>query len=402
MPYNNSDLQNNLLPTISQIKKYLKYANDQKNRDPRKLMSLLQRLMEVDGHLFGLILKRKAGAKSLNWGIRLPLEFKMTPTEETQLAETKARFRRSGMRDILEDIVDGVLYGMSSVRLVWDNTHLGTMVVSKDTIDLTDLDFDGNSNDGLVEIIQQSNGDIIKKEIDPDMHLIIRHNPLKNRKNFVGSYMRTAMLLSYLKYHTKWDWRDLNKRHGVPATYAKYPEHMSEDTEKKSELISMVEKLKNDAVAVFPEWVNILYDEALKTASTDSFDKFIAAANTELSILFHGQNLTTEVKGGSFAASKTHKDESKLIVVGDDITMIEKILTQQYLKQDYIFNYGEPRNDYFEFYNVVEEQQDCESNSRIITNLFSDPEVRKQIPLKKDEVYQKLGFTKPTEQDEIV
>ena len=55
--------------------------------------------------------------------------------------------------DVIEDIVEGVLYSMSAVRLVWANTQFGTMVVRKSTYDLTDLDFSDES-DGLSLITQ--------------------------------------------------------------------------------------------------------------------------------------------------------------------------------------------------------------------------------------------------------
>jgi len=402
MPFDNRDIRNCLLPTIDQVKKYVKLVNDPDNRDPRWLMSFLQRLDEVDGYFMGLLHKRKAGPKSLKWDIRLPLEFKITPTEKQQLAETKTRFRKSHIFDIFEDVVDGVTYGMGAIKPTWENTSYGSMITKMKTYDVSDLDYDDDDNNGLMELSESKSGNLIKKKLDPETHFLIRHNPKKNRSNYIGSYMRSAMLLSYLKYHTRWDWRDLNKRYGVPSTYATYPEHVGDNKPKIQELIEMVEKLKNDAVAVFPEYVKLLHDEALKTSSTDSFEKFVAAANTELAVLVQGQNLTTEVNGGSYAASTTHKEESNLIVVGEDVEKIIKVTNNQYLKTDYQLNYGEPRNDHFEIYLVVDEQEDYESNSRIITNLFSDPEFRTNFPLKKSEVYQKLGFTVPQEGDETI
>lgn len=402
MPYINGDLSTSLLPTVDQIKKYLRLANtisDSKiKRDVRPLMSFLQRLCEVDSYLMGLVHTRKLAVKSFKYDIRLPLEYKISPAEETQLTETKTRFRRSNMSKIIEDAMDGILYGMSAVRLTYDNTNYGTMVIDKFTYDLTDLDF-SDTAETLVEIVTDSkSGKFTINELDPEIHIITRHNPLKNRKNYIGSFMRSVMLLSYLKYHTRWDWRDLNKRHGVPSTYATHPEGISD--EDVSKLISMVEKLKNDAVAVFPEYVKILYDEALKNDSTTSFEKFVQACNTELAIALHGQNLTTEVQQGSRAAAEVHNQVDDLIIASD-LAEVQQIITNQFLRHDYLLNYGEPKNDFFEFVFVREEQEDFESNSRIVTNLFADPEVRKQLPLKKDEVYKKLGFSKPAEGDEV-
>ncbi len=402
MPYKNRDLINRLLPTIDQVKKYLKLANiipDAKTkRDVRPLMTFLQRLCEVDSYLMGLVQTRKLAVTTYPYDIRLPLEYKMSPVEEKQLQETKTRFRRSNIFSVLDDIMDGILYGMSAVRFTWDNTSFGTMVTNKFVYDLSDLDFSFES-EGLCELIDNGKGDFTPSELDPEVHLITRFNPLKNRQNYVGSFMRSVMLLSYLKYQTRWDWRDLNKRHGVPATYATHPEGI--DPKDIDKLLTMVEKLKNDAVAVFPEYVKILYDEAMKSDSTASFEKFVTTANTEMAITFHGQNLTTEVQQGSEAAATVHNQIDDLVIVSD-LKRVQQIITDQYLKRDYLYNYGEPKNDFFEFVFIQEEQEDFESNSRILMNLM-DPATNKPIiPLKEDEIYKKLGYTKPVEGDKLL
>lgn len=408
MPYFNPDLRRQQLPSIDQLIKYVEKANTENTnntqRDVRPLMSFLLRLCEVDSYLMGLVQTRKLSSKSYKWNIRMPLQYKITPTEEKQLGETITRFKRARMISAVDNILDGILFGMDAVELVWRNTTFGTMVIQKNNYDLTELDFSDQTN-GLVSVSSATNGLPIKSEIDPETHLITRHNPLTNRKNYVGSLMRTVMLLSYLKYFTRWDWRNLNSRHGNPSTYATYPEHLDysvpEDKKKIDAVVSMVEKLKNDAAAVFPDWVKVMFDTALKSDQTNSFEQFVQLANVEMAITLHGQNLTTEVKQGSKAAATIHDKVDDLILVSD-LAIIEDIFTNQYLKHDYVLNYGEPLNDFFEFYFVHEVQQDFESNSRIIQNIVADPELKKTIPLKKSEVYDKLGFIQPQEGDEVI
>jgi hypothetical protein len=328
----------------------------------------------------------------------------LSATEEKQLNETKIRFRRSGIIKLVDNVLDGILYGMDAVRLTWDNTNLGTMVTDKFHYDLTDLDFSDLTN-GLCEVTSRNNGLPFKTELDADVHLLTRYNPLSNRKNFVGSFMRSVMLLSYLKYYTRWDWKDLNSRHGNPSTYATYPENLDynipEDKKKIDSVINMVEQLKNDAAAVFPDWVKIIFDTALKSDQTNSFDRFVEAANKEMAITLHGQNLTTEVKQGSKAAASVHSSIDDLLILSD-LSVIEDVFTNQYLRNDFRLNYGEPLQDYFEFVFIHEEQEDFESNSRIIQNIQSDPELKKKVPLKADEIYKKIGFTKPADGDEVI
>jgi phage gp29-like protein len=407
MPYTNGDLVNSMLPSMDQVSRYLRLANSANEnsfsqRDVRPLMTFLQRLGEIDLYLMGLIQTRKLAIESFHYDIRLPLEYKITPTEEKQLLETKRRFRRGKIASLFSTMMDGILYSQSAVQLTWDNTRFGTMVTKREIYDLSDLDF-SDETDGLVEYTGTG---LNKSELDPDIHIITRHNPMENRKNFVGSFMRSAMLLSYLKYQTRWDWRDLNRRHGVPGTYGQYPEHWDynnpEDKKKIDAFLAMVEKLKNDSAAVFPESVKILLEKAVINDSKQSFNEFISAANLELAILLHGQNLTSEIsKGGSYAAAKV-QDRVDDLIIEADLKKIEAITSEQYLAKDYLLNYGEPRNDYFELVFLRDEQEDYESNSRIISNIYSDPELRKNLPLKKDDVYKKLGLAKPADGDEIL
>jgi len=397
--YNNPHLKDKLLPSMEQIGIYLRKSNniDLKLRDVRPLMSALQRLPEADTYLAGLIQTYKLAINQFKWKIQLPVEFKITPEEEKRLEETIARFRRARMHSVFDDVIDGILYGISAVGLVYDNTSLGTMVVDKYTYDLTELDY--NPLSGNADFLTSISTGYQREELDKEVHIITINNPHKNRKGYIGGHLRGIMLLSYLKYHTRWDWRDNNKRHGVPGTYATHPQGI--DDADRAKLISMVEKLRSDAVAVFPDYVKILYDEALRSDSTDSFNKFIEAVNTEMAIALHGQNLTTEVKGGSFAAAREHSDVDYRIAL-KNAQKIAEIISSQYLRNDHLLNYGEPRNDFFELVALEEEQEDYESNSRIVTNLMADPERINKLPLKVDEVYKKLGFTKPAEGDETI
>lgn len=407
MPYINGDLVNSTLPTMEQVSRYLRLANSQREnqfgqRDVRPLMSFLQRLPEIDLYLMGLIQTRKLAIATYPYDIRLPLEYKITPEEEKQLAETKRRFRRGKIASLIPCMMDGILFGQSAAMLTWANAQFGTMVTQRYIYDLSDLDI-SEDPDGLVEY---TGSGLSKSELDPDVHIMIRHNPIENRKNYVGSFMRSAMLLSYLKYHTRWDWRDLNKRHGVPGTYGQYPDHWDysnpEDKKKIEAFLAMVEKLKNDSAAVFPESVKILLEKAIINDSKQSFNEFISAANLELAILLHGQNLTTEVKEGSYAAAKV-QDRVDDLIIEADLRKIETEITEQYLIRDYKLNYHtEPRNDYFEFVFIRDEQENYESNSRIIQNLWGDPEFRKAVPLKKEDVYKKTGFNKPVDGDEVI
>lgn len=82
--YKNADLQNNLLPTLAQMKKYIKNAiqTDAQYRDVRQLMSFLQRLPQVDSYLLGLMQTRKIAMLGFPYTIKFPEDIKVDASEE--------------------------------------------------------------------------------------------------------------------------------------------------------------------------------------------------------------------------------------------------------------------------------------------------------------------------------
>lgn len=73
--------------------------------------------------------------------------------------------------------------------------------------------------------------------------------------------------------------------------------------------------------------------------SADAFAKKIDADNKEISLVYLGQNLTTDVSSGSMAAAKVHEN-----VKADYIESYAKMLNQalyQIVKEFYLFNFGE-------------------------------------------------------------
>jgi len=63
----------------------------------------------------------------------------------------------------------------------------------------------------------------------------------------------------------------------------------------------------------------------LKGGKQNMHKEFIEMCNTEIAVTILGQNLTTEVKGGSFASSKTHKEVLESITTSD-VELIEESL----------------------------------------------------------------------------
>ena len=72
----------------------------------------------------------------------------------------------------------------------------------KRSYNLTELDFDLDNDDALVFLDTNTNTQFFgRSPIDPETHIVVRYNPLDGVENtFVGSFMRTNLIYSWIKY----------------------------------------------------------------------------------------------------------------------------------------------------------------------------------------------------------
>lgn len=400
MPYRNPDLKKNLTPTIDQVKKYIQRVNetDTQLRDVRPLMSFLQRLPQIDLHLLGLMETRKLAVLGFEYEIILPDGIEASEQEKKRLAEIKNRFERSKMHSVFGSIMNGRLFGMSAVRLEWNNVPpYGTMVVAKKSIELTDLDIDLENDDQLVRLATNNKTQRYEQEdIDPDTHIVVRHNPLDGIvSNYVGGYMRTCMIYVMLKYWDLFNWARSNEKFGDPLIYAQYRRGAS--PEEVSTVITGLEELGTDSHAAFSDDVKIQLAEAMKTGSLQARKELIETISKETSIAILGQTLTTDVREkGSFAAAKVH-DYVRQDILWGDLIEFQNVISTQYIQRDYLLNYKEPQEAFPVFRFKTDAPEDFEKNARTLESVIAV-----NLPVKKDEAYKKTGFTKPEEGDDII
>lgn len=78
-----------------------------------------------------------------------------------------------------------------------------------------------------------------------------------------------------------------------------------------------------------------------KQTATEVFQGLIQQCDSSIAILALGQNLTTEVKGGAFAAAKVH-DRVRGDFLRSDAVTLSTTLREQVLKPYAAFNFGDP------------------------------------------------------------
>ncbi|MFZ4620964.1 MAG: phage portal protein family protein [Bacteroidota bacterium] len=400
MAYKNSDLMNSQLPTLEQLRKYIRSANniDKRYRDPRALMSVLQRILQTDLNLLGLVQTRKLAVLGFDYTITMPKGITPSAEEEKQIAEMKNRFKVTKMNTLFNAGMNGRLFGFSATELIWANTSKETLVKKKRSYDLTELDFDLDNDDALVFLDTNTNTQFFARTpIDPETNIVVRYNPLDGvEKTYVGSFMRTNLLYSWIKYYDYFNWSKGNEKFADPMVWASY--RKGSQKEEVAAVVDGLEKLGTDSRAAFSDDVKLQLLESMRSGSVSAHKELVETIKGEQAISILGQTLTTDVQGkGSFAAAKVH-NFVRADIMWSDLIALQDVISEQYIVQDYLKNYGEPKNAFPIFKFDTDEIEDSEANARVFTEMKSaDPNFK----FIRSEVYKKIGFTEPQGEETI-
>lgn len=139
------------------------------------------------------------------------------------------------------------------------------------------------------------------------------------------------------------DWARHSEVHGSPARVAERTDTKTLDTmgvENRRQLAADLASLGRDSGIVLPPGYKLSLIEAV-ARTWEMFQAQVNMANMAITIILAGQNLTTEVSGGSLAAAQVHKE-----VRGDKIRMDDQTIATTVHDQNLVhwagFNFGEP------------------------------------------------------------
>ena len=139
------------------------------------------------------------------------------------------------------------------------------------------------------------------------------------------------------------DWARFNERHGLPIIKAKVP--AAGDINQKINFIAAMAQLGQESVIGLPQNVDGTgYDAELLEARDRAWESFkgtIDRCDMSIVLPIMWQNLTTEVKEGSFAAAREHGDIRQNALEFDNATLSEHVYEQ--IARVFAFvNFGDP------------------------------------------------------------
>lgn len=268
----------------------------------------------TDAHLGGCVESRKSGVLSLEWSID------RGKAKSRQARMIQDVFESLDMENIISEILDAPLFGYQVLEVVWKTSGgyiLPERIVGKPQRWFV---FDEDNN-----LRFRTKTNINGEPVPERKFLLIQHNATYENPYGMPVLSRCFWPVTFKKGGMKF-WVMFTEKYGMPFLIGKHPRGTSkEETDK---LADMLEAMIQDAIAVIPDDSSVEIQEAGgKAASADIYNRLLDFCNAEVSKAILGQNLTTEVSGGSYAATQAHMEVRKDIVDSDK-KLVEKAFNQ--------------------------------------------------------------------------
>ena len=264
-----------------------------------------------DSHVNGCMTSRKAGTLCRKW----ELDRGDSPAQVYQTI--KALFDAWPIYDIMQEALNCLFFGYQPVEVIWEK--IGGAVLPKEVV-CKDPDWFRFSDINEIRYLTKRN--MVTGEPVPQYKFLMPRYRASYERPYgrpLGSviYWPTKMVHTGFRFLT-----NFCEKYGQPWVRASYP--LGTQEQRVQELINAIDSTIQDGIVAFPDEWKVEALEMNKTSSAEIFKTFIEMAHQEIAVGILGQNLTTVVSGGSYAASKTH-GEIRQDIVDEDIRIMERM-----------------------------------------------------------------------------
>ena len=200
---------------------------------------------------------------------------------------------------VIEEMMDAIAFGYSPLEVIW-RAQGGRWVIG-DIVGKPPQWFEFDQENNLVF----RTGVIGTEPLPKNRFLIARHRPSYANPYGVKVFSKCYWPVTFKKNGFRW-WTVFVEKYGGAFLYGKYPNNASDIY--KNELLTSLERMAADAVAIAPEGAEITIQSLANKGSVSNVHaEYIEAANKEISKAVLGQTLTTDIGStGSYAAAQAH------------------------------------------------------------------------------------------------
>lgn len=165
-----------------------------------------------------------------------------------------------------------------------------------------------------------------------DGHWLL-HSPYGSYRGWMRGALRAVAQWWLARNYALRDWARYSERHGFPMLLADTP--FGADPNDINQYTAQLTNIGQESVLHLPGGPDVTkygkYDLRYlepQDASWLGFKELINQCNDEITLALLGQNLTTQVKEGSFAAARVHADVKQAIIAADARTLARTIYSQ--------------------------------------------------------------------------
>jgi phage gp29-like protein len=268
----------------------------------------------ADAHLGGCVKSRKSGVRSLEWAI----DRGRARSSQARLIEDV--FNSLDLERIINEILDAPLFGYSVLEVMWDK--LGSNVLPVDVVGKPRQWFVFDDQNAL-RLLRKGNPNGI--ELPERKFLIAVNEAAYDNPYGVAELSRCFWPITFKKGGLKF-WVGFTEKYGMPYLWGKHPR--GADPKETEALADMLNAMVTDAIIVTPDDESIqIVESSGKAGSAAIYRELLEFCKTEVAIAILGQNLTTEVKGGSFAAAQSHMSV-RADIIETDRRLVESVMNE--------------------------------------------------------------------------
>lgn len=306
--------------------------------DTGPMIDVFSDARDYDSHLDGVIRKRvqQMTARPIVFHPPVGLE------NDADANDIAARTRRILLtesyrfRSMITHLMTGAAYSYAVSPIEWTTNTRGEFIPHLQWQHPNRFGFDRDTLElGFYKSKYRGDWRVCPLSEYPDS--FVAHVPMGGRSDYPWRRgpVRSCIIPSFLKRHGLSFWLVLTERFGMPQLWATVPEGMDHDGQSSTATIAVVQAaLQNVSktwAATFGKGIEINALPGSGSINSDTHKALIDWAEMTMSIAVLGQNLSTKVEGGSFAAAEAHRDVAGVLHLADAIELGETI-TQQLIE----------------------------------------------------------------------
>lgn len=270
---------------------------------PRAQFELFAEMLQKWPRLAAVERTRRLALTGLDWDMAPDED--ATPVRNRSLATAAADYCRTVLRQltnlpaVLDHLATATGYGLALAELVWERGRLMDIV----PVPATRLLSDHAAPWRLRVLTDEHPLDGVALDRHPSKWIVHQPQQMPGRR-FDNGLLRVSALLFLAQNLSFKDWLIYSQIAGMPVRIAQFDQGTSEAEQQR--LLQMLQALNSDAVAVVNKGVELKFVEAARGADRP-YAPLQEYCNTEVTILWLGQHLTTDLRAnGSRAAAEVH------------------------------------------------------------------------------------------------